>query len=97
MFTYRRPTNWTKANNYKHFVQPRQKSKWKVCEGLASTVHFVVTMENKNTINIWSYVFRKFWQKKIFPAEPKPDMCRPWYLLYVAIFWNTINNMMAKQ
>jgi len=46
MVTYRRPTNWTKANNFKHHVQPRQKSKWKVCEGLASTVQFVITIEN---------------------------------------------------
>jgi len=51
MVTYRRSSNWTKANNYTHLVQPRQISKWKVCEGLASTVHFVVTMENKIAYN----------------------------------------------
>jgi len=44
MLTCRRPTDWTKANNYQHLVKPRQTSKWKVYEGLASTVHFVITM-----------------------------------------------------
>jgi len=51
-------TNWTKANNYKHLALSKTKSKWKVCESLASTVHFVVTMVNKNT-NPWSHVFHK--------------------------------------
>ena len=40
-------------------LQPRQKSKWKMCEGLASTVHFVITMESTITINPWSHVFHK--------------------------------------
>jgi len=35
----------------------RLKSYWKVCEGLASTVHFVVTMEN--TENQPSRVFHQ--------------------------------------
>jgi len=47
MVTYRRPTNWTKANSCKHLVQPRQKSKLKVYEGLASTVYFVITTNQK--------------------------------------------------
>jgi len=58
--TYERPTNWTKANNYKHLGLSKTKSKWKVCEDLAGTVHFGVTMENKNTTNPWSHVFHKW-------------------------------------
>ena len=34
MVTYRRPTNWTKANNYKHLVQPRQKANGKCVKAL---------------------------------------------------------------
>jgi len=46
--------NYMKAKSYSHLALERLKSNWKVCEGLASTVYSVVTMES--TENQWSHV-----------------------------------------
>jgi len=45
----------------------------KVHQGLPSSVHFVITMEN--TTNQWSKVFHVSRHKCNFPTESKPDMC----------------------
>ena len=46
------------------------------------TVHSMVTMENAT--DPWSHVLHKQWKKYLFPAEPKPDVCKLWYLSWVA-------------
>jgi len=40
-----------KTTNYKHLALSTAKSKSKVCRGLASTVHFIVAMENTEQIH----------------------------------------------
>ena len=72
-----------------------KKANWKCVKALQAPCTLLLP-QTKNTTNICIRVFHKYWQK-IFPAEPKPDMCKLWYLLYATTFLNTINNMMAKQ
>jgi len=66
--------NCIKAKNYPHLAFARLKSNWKVCEGLASTVYFVVT--TKNTENQWSHGFRTYDKTKNLSRWSRTDMCK---------------------
>jgi len=47
--------NWEKNYKLQHLALNKTKSMSKVCQGFATTVHFVVAMEN--TTNQWYHVF----------------------------------------
>jgi len=55
---YKRPTTiGEKLTNYKHLALSKTNSMSKVRQGLATTAHFVVVMEN--TANQWYHVFHE--------------------------------------
>jgi len=52
MVTYKRPTNWMKANNHKNFALDETKKQMQGVwhEGRASTVHVMVALENNKSM-----------------------------------------------
>ena len=71
--------NWSKT---KKLQSPcyKTKKKPKVRQGPCKYCALYVCNGKQQIHSIKSQLFYKYWQKYNFPVEPKPGMCKLWYL-----------------